>query len=492
MSKKYLLGIDNGGTVSKAALFDLNGNQILKKSVQIPVVSPQPGFTERRLLDVRRANFKIIREITEECDGEIIAVGLTGHGKGLYVLGENGEFIYNGIGSTDSRAIEYEVRWNSDGTADRIYEKTAQKILGCQPVALLRWFKDNEPDVYKRIRCVLSCKDMIRYFLTGETFAEYTDVSGTNLLNLKTLKYDAELLREFGIEDILDYLPEVRSSGDICGYITADVAEMTGLKEGTPVSGGMFDIDACAVAMGNIRVGDMCMIAGTWSINEYVSEKIVCDKTVSMNSVFCDPRYYLCEESSACSCGNLEWVRTLIKTDSYRELDSMVGGLPTENCPVYFLPFLYASNENPYAKASFIGFDGSHGTQHLARAVYEGVAFSHKTHVNALLESRSVPDKIRLAGGVVNSSVWTRIFADVIGIPVEIIEDAELGCKGAAMSAGIAAGIYDSYEDAVSKCVTVTKTVMPDAAETEKYNRKYNTYRKIVDSLDGVWEDLKN
>ncbi len=491
MSKKYLLGIDNGGTVSKAALFDLSGNQILKKSVQIPVISPCEGFTERDLSAVKTANFSLIRDVLSECDGEVVAVGLTGHGKGLYLLGGNGDFIYNGIGSTDRRAVDYEVRWNTDGTSDRIYPKTAQKIMGCQPVALLRWLKDNRRDVYDKIRCVLSCKDMIRYFLTGETFAEYTDVSGTNLLDLNTRRYDIDLLREFGIEEIFDYLPEVRSSGDICGYVTAECAALTGLKERTPVSGGMFDIDACALSMGNINPGDMCMIAGTWSINEYVSERMVTDKSVSMNSVFCDPRYYLCEESSACSCGNLEWVRKLIKTDNYRELNSMVENLPAEKCPVYFLPFLYASNENPYAKASFIGFDASHGTEHLARAVYEGVAFSHKTHVDALLKSRGVPDKIRLAGGVVNSAVWTQIFADVMGIPMEIVEDAELGCKGAAMSAGIAAGVYADYSDAVSKCVSVSKTVAPNKTETEKYIKKYNTYRKIVDFLDGVWNELR-
>ncbi|MDD6094905.1 MAG: carbohydrate kinase [Clostridia bacterium] len=491
MSKKYLLGIDNGGTVSKAALFDLCGNQVMKKSVQIPIISHQDGFTERNLSQVKKANFDLIRDICEECDGEIVSVGLTGHGKGLYVLGDGGEFIYNGIGSTDRRAIEYEVRWNSDDTARRIYGKTAQKVVGCQPVALLRWLKDNERDTYDKIRCVLSCKDMIRYFLTGETFAEYTDVSGTNLLNLNTREYDMDLLREFGIEEIYDCLPPVKSSGDICGYISEECAEYTGLKKGTPVSGGMFDIDACAVAMGNILPGDLCMIAGTWSINEYVSEKPVCDRTVSMNSVFCDPSYYLCEESSACSCGNLEWLRSLIKEDGYRELDEAVTGLSPAACSVYYLPFLYASNENPYAKASFIGLDGSHGTAHVARAVYEGVAFSHKTHLNALLKSRGVPEKIRLAGGVVNSAVWTQMFADVMGIPMEIVKDAELGCKGAAMSAGIAAGVYSDYKDAVSKCVTVTGKILPDAESTEIYERKYNTYRKIITALDGVWEELR-
>lgn len=232
MSKKYLLGIDNGGTVSKAALFDLEGRQIIKASVRIPLDTPAPGHTQRKMSDIRDKNYELIRDITSRCDGEIISVGFSGHGKGLYMLGENGEFIYDGIGSTDTRALSYELMWNSDGTADRVYEKNAQKIMACQPVALLRWFKDNDREVYDKIRYIISVKDFIRYTLCGEVFAEYTDVSGTNLLNLKTRQYDRELLEIFGIEEMYNCLPPVKSSDEVCGYVTAECAAATGLREG--------------------------------------------------------------------------------------------------------------------------------------------------------------------------------------------------------------------------------------------------------------------
>lgn len=488
MSKKYLMGIDNGGTVSKAALFELDGTQVMKSSVRIPMNTPAPGHTQRKMEDIRSKNYELIRDITSRCDGEIISVGFSGHGKGLYMLGDGGEFIYDGIGSTDTRALSYELMWKDDGTAERVYEKTAQKIMACQPAALLRWFKDNAADVYKKIRYVMSVKDFVRYTLCGEVFAEYTDVSGTNLMNLKTRQYDKELLEEFGIEEMYGCLPPVRSSGDVCGYVTAECAAATGLREGTPVVGGMFDIDACAAAMGNIDPGDMCVIAGTWAINEYVSERIIDDGSVSMNSVFCDPRYYLAEESSPASCGNLEWLRDIIKDAGYDELDKMVESVAPEEHKVVYLPFLYASNENPLAKASFIGLGGHHGTADMVRAVFEGAAFSHKTHINALLASReSAPEKIRLAGGVVNSKVWTQMFADVIGIPLEIVKQDELGAKGAAMAAGIGAGVYTDYAEAAAKCVQISETVYPNPGAVEIYKKKYANYKAVVNALDGVW-----
>ncbi len=488
--KKYLLGIDNGGTVSKAALFDESGHQVLKKSIQIPLITQEEGFTERDMQVIRHANFKIIKEVTDSCDGEIIAVGLTGHGKGLYVLGENNKTIYNGISSTDMRALSYELQWKDDGTADRVYPKTAQKVLACQPVALLRWMKDNKLDIYNKIRWILSVKDYMRFCLTDMVNAEYTDISGTNLVNLRTRSYDDSLLDEFGISEMKGKLPPIKSSADVCGTVTAKAAVETGLKEGTPVVGGMFDIDACAVAMGNIKKDDMCIIAGTWAINEYISDHVIDDHTISMNSIFCDPAFYLAEESSAASAGNLEWFRGILKDKSYAEIDEMVKSTDASSCHVYYLPFLYASNENPYAKATLIGLNSFHTMEHVLRAIYEGVVFSHMTHINHLLASRKAPELIRLAGGAANSAVWAQMFADVIGITVDVIADTELGAKGAAMAAGIGAGFYRDYIDACEKCVNIHTKFIPDPAATEIYRRKYNAYKNIVSALDGVWTNI--
>lgn len=488
--KQYLLGIDNGGTFSKAALFDLEGNQISKKSIQIPVYSPKEGYTQRKLSAIRDANLKLVAEIVRECDGDILSVGLTGHGKGLYLLDKNMAFLYDGIGSTDRRALSYEVQWKKEGLVKRVWDRTAQQIMACQPVALLRWMKDHERQVYDNIGAVLSMKDFVRFCLTGEAYAEYTDVSGTNLLNLKTKTYDRELLEEFGIGEVYESLPEIKKSYELAGRITKEAAKLTGLKEGTPVAAGMFDIDACALAMGNMNPMDMCVIAGTWGINEYVSKSIIRDGTVAMNSIFCDPAYYLAEESSAASAGNLEWFVKLMKENDYDKINALVDSVKPEESNLYYMPFLYASNENPLAKGMLVGLDGHHTAAHVLRAVYEGVVFAHFTHVKALRESGNHPDVIRLAGGVVNSRVWSQMFADVLKAPMQLIKNEELGTKGAVMAAGVAAGIYKDYSAAVKVCIKPGELLEPDESRTEIYRAKYANYKRIIDALDGVWEKL--
>ncbi len=488
--KEYLLGIDNGGTVCKAALFDLNGRQISKKGVSIPFSVNEGGKVERDTHVIIEKNFSLIRDLVSQADGNVIGVGLSGHGKGLYMLDRDGSPLGGGIGSTDSRAFEYELTWEKDSTAAKAREKTFQRVLACQPVSLLRWMKDNDPEKYGKIGSVLSVNDLVGYALTGEISAERTEISGTNLLNLKTVGYDRELTALFGIEEIYDALPPVTDSFDARGYVTKQAAEKTGLKEGTPVSGGMFDIDACALAAGTVKVGDMCMIAGTWSINEYISSSPV--DGISMNSLYCIPGTYLAEESSAASAGNLEWVRGIIRDYSYRELDRMAESIRPDDANVYFLPFLYASNLSPYARAAFIGLESGHGTADLVRAVYEGVVFSGYTHLERLLEKCDKrPEFIRLAGGVVNSPVWVQMFADMAGIPVCVSEVSELGCLGAAMSAGIAAGIYGSAVEAAARCSGDGRLVYPIAGNETIYRKKYSIYREIENAVSPLWKRIR-
>ena len=127
----------------------------------------------------------------------------------------------------------------------------------------------------------------------------------------------------------------------------------------------------------------------------------------------------------------------------------------------------------------------------MLRAVYEGVVFSHLTHVKKLLQNREVPKSIRLSGGAANSDVWVQIFADALQIPVDVIEDKELGAQGAAMAAGIAAGIYRDYREAVNRTVKITKTVLPRPLYKEVYEEKYRTYRAVIEGLGGTWERFR-
>ena len=503
---KYLMGIDNGGTFSKAAIFDENGQQISVASVPTVTITPKPGYTERDMEELWQVNAQAVKEAIEKSGinpADIAGVSFSGHGKGLYLVGKDGKPSYNGIISTDARAWAYVKKWKEDGTAKKIYEKTYQDILACQPVSLLAWLKDNCPEVIENTKYVFAVKDYVRYRMTGEAYAEMSDFSGGNLVNLATGEYDRELMELFGIGEVFDCLPPLKNAADVCGYVTKEASELTLLPEGTPVSAGMFDVNACGIASGLSDGEKMCMIAGTWSINEFIAKEPVLNGTVALNSMFCIPGYYLVEESSPTSAGNMEWfIRNLMnyeKTDAkanggsvYDITNEWVESIEPEDNNIIFLPFLNGSNEDALAKGTFIGLTAYHSKKHMLRAVYEGIVFSHLTHVKKLLRNREVPESIRLSGGAANSDVWVQIFADALQIPIDVIEDKELGAQGAAIAAGIAAGIYKDYNDGIEKTVKITKTVQPRPEYKEIYEKKYQTYRRVIEGLSGIWECFEN
>jgi L-xylulokinase len=495
----YLLGIDNGGTLSKAALYTADGKEIATASEKTKLLMPKPGYTERNMDEVWAANCRSIRRVIEKAgikNSAIAAVATTGHGNGLYLVDDNLQPVGNGIISTDMRAGSYIKRWYSDGTFEKVQPKTLQSIWAGQPVALLSWFRDNQPEVIKKTRWVQMCKDYIRLKLTGEVFGEITDMSGTSLMSVRDVAYDREILEVFGLSDCFQKLPEVRGSADICGTVTAEAARATGLAEGTPVAGGLFDVDACAIATGIIDESKLCSITGTWTINEYISREPVDAKELFMTSIYCIPGYWLILEASATSASNLEWFVTQFgmsltgKTTSgemYESCSRIVENIPPEDCDIIFLPFLYGSNVGPDASSCFIGLNGYHTKEHMLRALYEGIVFSAKYHIERLARYRELPHIVRISGGAAKSDVWMQMFADILQKRIEIADNEELGTLGAAFCGGIASGIFSSFQEATEKMVRIKKTYEPRPEMREIYDRHFKKYLDILEAMKAVW-----
>lgn len=503
---KFYIGLDNGGTTTKAAIFDHKGKQLGSCSMATASITPRPEFVERDMEEMWEANCAVIRGVLEQTgiSGQDVAgLGICGHGKGLYLWGKDGKPARNGIISTDNRAYAYVDRWRNDGTEEKVFAISCQHIMNCQPVALLAWLKDHEPESYANIQYVFECKDYVRFRLTGSARAEVTDYSGANFMNLNTGTFDRELLELFGIPEVWEALPPLCRADEIAGYVTEEAAGKCGLAAGTPVVGGFFDINAGAVASGVVSPDLICMIAGTWSINEYIRPKPVLDGKVLMNSLFCLPGYYLIEESSATSAGNNEWfVRELLPEAAaqakaegksiYDVVNTWVEEIGSEAFVPVFLPFLMASNVHPNAKASFVGMNISHNRKHLARSIYEGIAFCHRYHLEKLLATMEhKPKAIRLSGGAAKSAVWTQMFADVMQLPVETVAANEAGALGCAIAAASATGAYASLDEAIANMTDIHEAILPDPAKADIYNRKYHLYCSTIDCLDGLWDEMQ-
>ena len=167
------------------------------------------------------------------------------------------------------------------------------------------------------------------------------------------------------------------------------------------------------------------------------------------------------------------------------------GSIVFDGAQINGQPFLNGSNESPLAKGSFVGFTSYHTKAHLLRAVYEGVVFSHVTHIKRLLRNHDIPESISLTGGVTNSKIWVQMFADILQIPIDVIQEKESGAQGAAIAASIASGVYLNFEEAVRNMVHVSHTVQPRRGMRDIYEKKYAAYRKVIEALSPVWPYLE-
>ena len=501
---KYLLGIDNGNTFSKAALFDFHGKEVAVAKCTADTEFPHPGWTERDMEMLWQSTATAIRDVLAKSGakpGEIAGIGNTGHGNGVYLLDRQGRPLRNGIQSLDTRASDVVDRWNHQNLHEQVFPLTLQSFWPAQPNALLVWLKENEPQNYERIGAVLMVKDYIKYRLTGEITGDYTDMSGANLMDVRGKCYSKELMALYNLSDVFDALPPLGYSSEIAGRVTPVAAEVTGLTVGTPVVGGLFDVDASAIGSGVVNANQACLVMGSWSINEVITKDPIVEPTIFMTTIFADADWFITIEGSATSATNLEWFVNQCCGDErleakqrgisvYEVCSEEVAGLPPGSANIIFHPFLYGSNVQPTARAGFYGVAGWHTRAHLLRALYEGVVFGHLSHIEKLKAAGGRINAARLAGGGSRSKVWSQMFADTIQVPMEVPDGNELGARGAALTAGIGAGIYTNYLEAVQEAVTVIRVHEPDPANTPYYLARYAEYQRLVDVMREPWEAL--
>jgi L-xylulokinase len=501
---EFLLGIDNGCTVSKAAIFDLEGREMQVAGQAIDLDCPHPGWTERSMDGVWRTTSQAIREAIERAGinaRDIVGIGTTGHGNGVYLLDRAGQPLRAGIVSTDTRAADIVTDWYRNGRHDQAFPRTMQSFWPAQPNALLAWIKQHEPENYRRIGSVLLIKDYVKYCLTGVASGDFSDTSASSLLDSARGEYSRDLLELYDIPEILAALPPLAQSFDVVGKVTPAAAQATGLAAGTPVVGGLIDIEASALGTGVFRPGQASIVCGSWSINQIVTSQPLAAPHIFMTIPYTVPGLWLTVEASATSASNLEWfVKHFCAEERaeaqkrgisvYEVCNELVDSLPPGGTSVIFHPFLFGSNVQATARAGFYGVAGWHNKAHLLRALYEGVVYGHLSHIEKLQGIGAHIEMVRLSGGGSRSRVWTQIFADTLRLPVEVADGSEMGARGAAISAGIGVGAYRDHADATARAVRIVRRQEPGPQATPHYLARYAEYRRLLEAMQTPWEHL--
>lgn len=499
--RERLIGIDAGGTMTKAALFDLDGRELACERRPNQMLFPAPGHTERdpeRMWRAACESVASVLEATGTSPDDVVAVSCSGYGSGIYLTDRNGDPVRPGVVSTDSRAAGLVAEWEANGRAGVIARRIQQRIWPGQAIALMAWFSAHEPETVARTERVLFCKDFLRGRLCGDFSTDPTDAGIAGAIDVESGTYAREVFRDLGIPDWLDRMPEIGPSAEVVGRVTAAAALQTGLKEGTPVVRGVVDVAAAALASGVVGPNRLSMIAGTFSINSTVHAAPRLSVMPFLQMPYPVGNQVLATEGAATSASNFEWFcREVLDGEASRAAmaglsvydvcnDYVRDALDRDNDIVFF-PYLFGGPGG--APAGLLGLKRSDGLGDVLRGIFEGIAYAHRVDIERLLSGYDAakPEAIRLAGGASRSEIWAQMFADVLGLPIEITDGTELGARGVAIASAVAIGAHPDFETAIGKMVRVRRRCEPSPARHTAHAKKFARFQALSKALARDW-----
>ena len=445
-----MLGIDIGTTGAKGIALSEDGRVLASTTESYPISTPQPGWSEQdpelwwtaaqRLLDVLPEG----------------PLGLSGQMHGLVVLDEHGEVLRPAILWNDQRTAAECAEIERRIGLERLISLTGNRALTGFTAPKLLWLRTHEPETYARIRRILLPKDYVRYRLTGELTIDAADASGTLLFDVAQRRWSEEVCE--ALEIPLEWLPEAHESTEVAA--AGDQA-------------------AAALGVGIVEPGRISVVLGTSGVAFAVLPEYAPDAQARVH-VFCHavPGTWHAMGVMLSAAGSLAWFRDVVGAE-YGALDEEASRWPPGAEGLLFAPYLAGErtpHADPDARGAFTGLSVRHDRGALARAVLEGVAFGLRDSLE-LLHTLGVQAEVgRVSGGGARSELWLKIVASVLELPLERTESEEGSAYGAALLAGVRAGVFSDAADAVERCVRVRDRIDPEWDYEGAYARFRHLY----------------
>lgn len=491
-----LLGIDLGTSSVKAVVIDETGRLLNTGRREYGIQSPQPGRAEQSTEDWWNGTVAAVREAAGTVGQSVSAIGLSGQMHGTVLVDGNNESIAPAIIWADQRSIE-----EVDEFSSLVGKEMLAGTAGTAPAAgfmgpTLLWIKRHAPELLEKSRYCMLPKDYIRLRLTGESATEASDASSTALFDVRRRSWSSDIISKVGLP--VNLFPQVLEPAQVAGRLRKGAAEVLGLPAGIPVAAGCADQVAQAVGNGLIEPGDGSVTVGSGGQIFIPMERPVQNEELNLH-VFCHApsnRWYIM--GAILTAGlSLRWLRDLLdlsgEVDAYDRLSALAGSVAPCSEGVLFLPYLAGERSplmDPRARGCFIGLTLRHGPAHLSRAIMEGVAFALRQVLDTI-EKLEVPvGNMLAAGNGMASPIWRQIVADVLNRPLSLSRDSEQAGRGAAMIAGIGAGIYRDYAELMELIPGGQDMTDPTLSHRKPYDEQYRRFSMLYPLLKPILHDL--
>lgn len=492
----YWMGIDVGTGGTRALLLDDQGQvRFHFTAAHDDMRMERPLWAEQDPDNWWAAAQIAIRGVLAEAKAtgdQVRGIGLSGQMHGSVLLDAEGKVIRPALIWCDQRSQDQVDAINAKVGREQVLAHTANPVLTGFTLPKMLWVRDHEPANFDRVRHLLLPKDYLRFKLTGEYASEVSDASGTALFDVVKRSWSREMTAALGLDHAI--LPRVVESAEQTGTISANAAQLTGLKAGTPVVGGGGDQAASAIGNGIVREGIVSCTIGTSGVVFAHMEKPAYDPAGRVHT-FCHAvpgKWHVMGVTQGAGL-SLQWFRNqLAPGAAYDDLMAEAGKATAGSQGLFWMPYLMGERTphlDPVARGGWIGLTAAHTRAHLIRSLVEGVSYSQQDCLSIIRELGVAASTVRVSGGGAKSPLWRQILADVFGCRVATLASQEGSAYGAGLLAMVGTGAFASVDEACARAIAEVSTNEP-GPDRATYQGGYSLHTNLYPALKPLFKQL--
>lgn len=484
-----VLGVDVGSQSIKAVIVDECGDVVSSGSAPLTMTHQHDGWAEQDPHAYCTALRDAVRAATQGVQADrIVAMGLGSQVDGVVACAADGAALRPAIIWLDKRATKQCDQLVTAVGSELLAERTGLVADASHSAPKMMWIRDNEPQVWHDAAVLAPVGSYVLHHLSGSNAQDAANASSTMVYDVAKGDFDSELCEAAGLDPAA--LPPVRPSTDVVGTLRPDVAADLGLPATCAVVVGTGDEHAASVGAGAVESGVIVDVTGTAEPVTTVAAEPVRDPLGLVETHgHAVPGSWLIENPGFVSGGSTLWLATGLLGIPQGEIFTLARGAPAASEGVLFLPALSGSTAprwNDAMRGAFLGLAMNHTSAHAARAVLEGCAYALRDIVDRLDALGLGHGEVRIVGGGARDDLWASIKADVLGRPVRRVLTEEATAVGAAMVAGVGAGVFADFSAASVAVQLDPKAIEPDPAAQRQYADAYGRYRVAFDAVESA------